>query len=875
MNSPKRWAWLIGVIAMLGVTGAVLAQVSPNFDLHWSLLSGGGGSRASVNYHVGDALGQWADGTSSSTNYRIAAGFWAGNVASGAPHLIIDKSAPAIVTSGSLITYTLIVSNTGDLAASNVVITDVIPVGANYVGGGTRVGNTVQWTVGTLASNSGVQAQFSVTATHTITNSQYGVSAAGGYGMSGAAPIVTVVNANLSDGYEADNTCALAKSIAADGTLQTHNFHVAGDEDWIKFTAQALKTYVIEVDNVGDNVDALVMIYTQCSQPAVFADGNAFGPTIHIEWDAPAAGPVYLQVMQNDPAIFGANTNYDLSVAADTTPPAPPSSLRAAPDHQALIVQWRKSPERDAAGYRIRWGTLSNGPYSGVEDLDDANTTYHQILGLTNGVTYYVVVQARDNSGNWSVNSAEIGQIPAAGGDSSTPVITLNRPSNTTTYTTTVARLTVGGVCTDTGGNLSRISVQNTTLADEKWNYGLSGASMACLVESVPITYGANQIHVTVYDAVNHSSEANLNILRVSGLNGAVAIVGGHNSTFDHQANINYATNRAYRTFRSAGFGAEDIFYLSPSPQDANEDGVNDVISTTTPANVHAAVHWATARVGPGVPFYLYLMDHGLTEAYCGDGCTTGAISSQDLNAWLTELETASGANQVTVIIEACHSGSFIDRFGDVAKSISKDGRVIIASTGRTNNAYASADGAYFSDAFFSAVAESKSVLSSFNQAKAAVEMLPNDQTPWLDDNGDGLSNPTDGAYATNRYVASFFGGLLPEVKAVTVTVNSGSGHIAAFVERGDDLVEVVWAAIYAPSFQSPTTTTLDLGVPLIALQPDLDHAGVYAANYNGFIEPGTYAVIVYARDEAGNQALPRLAQTGQKKTFLPLIRKG
>jgi len=874
MNISKRWAWLIGIVGALSLTGLVLAQVSSNFDLHWSLLTGGGGSRASVNYRVGDALGQWADGSSSSTNYRIVSGFWAGNVASGAPRLIIGKNAPAIVMTGSPIVYTLIVSNTGDLAASNVVITDVIPTGASYVSGGIRVGNTVQWAVGTLAPNSGAQAQFTVTATQTITNDQYGVSASGGYVIQGAVPIVTVVNASLSDGYEVDNSCGQAKTITTDGALQTHNFHAANDEDWIKFTAQAQKTYVIEVDNVGANVDALVMIYTQCAQPPVFSDGNAFGPTIHIEWDTPANGTVYLQVMQNDPAIFGANTNYDLSVAADTTPPAPPSSLRAAPDDQALIVQWRKSPERDATGYRIRWGTISGGPYSGVEDLDDANTTYHQITGLTNGVAYYVVVQARDNSGNWSINSAEIGQIPAPGGDTSTPTITLNRPSNATTYTTTVARLTVGGVCTDTGGNLSRIKVQNTTLADEKWNYGLSGSSMPCLVESVPITYGVNQLHVTVYDAVDHSSEANLSILRVSGLNGAVVIVGGHNSANDHQANINYATNRAYRTFRSAGFGAEDILYLSPTPQDANEDGVNDVISTTTPANVHAALQWAATRVGPGVPFYLYLMDHGLTEAYCGDGCTTGSISSQDLNTWLNELEATSGANQITVLIEACHSGSFIDRFGDVAKSISKDGRVIIASTGRTNNAYASADGAYFSDAFFSAVAESKSVLSSFNQAKDAVELLPNDQTPWLDDNGDGLSNPTDGTYAASRYVASIFGGLLPEVKFVTVTVNSGLGHIAAQVERGDDLVDMVWAAIYAPSFQSPTTTTLELGVPLIALQPDLDHEGLYTANYNGFTEPGVYRVIVYARDEVGNQALPKMAQPGPKKVFLPLVSK-
>ncbi len=102
----------------------------------------------------------------------------------------------------------------------------------------------------------------------------------------------------------------------------------------------------------------------------------------------------------------------------------------------------------------------------------------------------------------------------------------------------------------------------------------------------------------------------------------------------------------------------------------------------------------------------------------------------------------------------------------------------------------------------------------------------------------------------------------------------SGTGHIGAFVERGDEEIDTVWAAVYAPSFEPPTETTLDPGVPLIALQPDLDHEGVYAANYNGFTEPGAYKVIVYARDAAGNQAAPKMTQTGPRKVFLPLIRR-
>jgi hypothetical protein len=358
-------------------------------------------------------------------------------------------------------------------------------------------------------------------------------------------------------------------------------------------------------------------------------------------------------------------------------------------------------------------------------------------------------------------------------------------------------------------------------------------------------------------------------------------IVGGRNNNSTLQSNINYATNRAYRVFRDAGFYPEDIFYLSPSLQDADGDGHSDVISTTTPANVHAAIDAAAERVGPGVPFYLYLMDHGglieNNEFFCAAGCSSsGRIRPDELDEWLDDLESSSGCDLVNVIIEACHSGSFIHWIPGLTETISKDKRVVIASTGRTNNAYASAQGAYFSDAFFSAVAESSSLLSSFEQAKAAVAATGNNQTPWMDDNGDRVYDINDGTYAGSRYVASYFGALLPDIVDASVSVLDGTGTISATVERGDEPVEVVWAAVYAPSFQEPTETSLDLGVPMIELEPDVEQEGVYSAYYNAFGEEGLYRVVIYVEDRVGNQAQPYMVKVGEQEAYvyLPLILK-
>ena len=670
------------------------------------------------------------------------------------------------------------------------------------------------------------------------------------------------------DSHEVDDTCAVASVIAADGTPQTHDFHDQGDDDWVRFETQANKSYLITVDNVGPRVNAVLMLHNQCDQAPLASEGNAFGPTVQLEWNCTVAGWYYLRVLQSNPAIYGAGTNYDLSLALDAQPPSPPATLWAAPADRSLIVQWQRSPGSDVAGYRVRWGSNSGGPYGGSALVTGADNTYYQITGLTNGQATYVVIHALDLSGNESGPSNEVGDIPAPGQDTTVPAVLINLPTANPTYTTTLSTQTIGGACTDSGNNLSRVRVRNLTSSSEGWDYGLSGDSSSFSVSGIALNLGANNVQVTVFDAADRSSQTSLTIHRLGVSKGAAVVVGGRNNSGSLQANIDYSTNRAYRTFRNAGFDASDIFYLSPAPQDADNDGVNDVISPTTWANVHAAVQWAAGKVGPGVPFYLYAMDHGGIEAFCADGCSVnGRVSSQDLSSWLDELEASSGCDQVTVIVEACHSGSFIDR---EAASLSKNGRVVIASTSRDNLAYASAQGAYFSDAFFSAVAESNSLLASFSQAQGAVALTGVSQTPWLDDNGDEQFDASDGVLAGNRYIASAFGALAPEISLASVSEQAGT--ISAWVQPGNEPLHLVWAAVVPPSFQEPTFTTMELGVPLVRLEPDPQREGRYTGTYGTFAEQGLYRVVIYAEDRAGNQALPTLVRVGQRTVYLPIL---
>lgn len=108
------------------------------------------------------------------------------------PDLVITKEAPATAVAGDPITYTLTITNRGGTTAAGVSVTDMLPVGAAYVSGGTYNGSQVSWSLPTLPGYASVaQVTAVVTAMETITNSVYEATAVGGYSATGQVAAVT------------------------------------------------------------------------------------------------------------------------------------------------------------------------------------------------------------------------------------------------------------------------------------------------------------------------------------------------------------------------------------------------------------------------------------------------------------------------------------------------------------------------------------------------------------------------------------------------------------------------------------------------------------------------------------------------------------
>ena len=80
MKTKTLTALAVVLVLLLLVSASVLAMASPNFVLNWftPLNGSGGGPSTSASYAANFTIGQSAVGSSSSTNYKLNLGYWAG-----------------------------------------------------------------------------------------------------------------------------------------------------------------------------------------------------------------------------------------------------------------------------------------------------------------------------------------------------------------------------------------------------------------------------------------------------------------------------------------------------------------------------------------------------------------------------------------------------------------------------------------------------------------------------------------------------------------------------------------------------------------------------------------------------------------------------
>ena len=93
----------------------------------------------------------------------------------------------------------------------------------------------------------------------------------------------------------------------------------------------------------------------------------------------------------------------------DEVPPERPRQLAATPGDSRITLTWTHNVPPDLRHYSVHRGTTPGGPYPIVNTADGSGFVD---TGLTNGVTYYYVVTARDTAANESSASTEVLATP-------------------------------------------------------------------------------------------------------------------------------------------------------------------------------------------------------------------------------------------------------------------------------------------------------------------------------------------------------------------------------------------------------------------------------------------------------------------------------
>ena len=372
---------------------------------------------------------------------------------------------------------------------------------------------------------------------------------------------------------------------------------------------------------------------------------------------------------------------------------------------------------------------------------------------------------------------------------------------------------------------------------------------------------------VQAWDPSNRLAQTFLNVIgsdESTSLGKAVIIAGGLDEKDPVWVATEYLGDKAYTTLRYRGFARDHVQYLSFGPQhDVDGDGMSNDI-TYAHAITEDVAETFTNWVGNADRLMLYMVDHGADPNGTGQFRLNGEqfIAASTMDQWLDELQNMHTDLHITVILDFCYAGSYLDELdydGDPER------RIVISSTANDELTYFIAEGRIsFSEFFFNGVLQGLSVFDSYELARGAMETY---QQAWIDDTQDGVYGPivgcelgvdcgpeVDGVFATTNYIgASFIAGKdFPVIGSVLENQVLTSGSRATL--WADDIasfyaLDRVWCTIVPPGFLTDT----DTGVPVVNITTrDLTNnpaTGRYEIEFDGFITPGTYIINFYAKD--------------------------
>ena len=350
----------------------------------------------------------------------------------------------------------------------------------------------------------------------------------------------------------------------------------------------------------------------------------------------------------------------------------------------------------------------------------------------------------------------------------------------------------------------------------------------------------------------------------LSGKRAAILIhPNGQGSGFSQAETVDFMAAYAYQSLLARGYDHDEIYFLSYRPDlDVNADGQADLnvvdgpvsmarlregtaLRDLTLADVDGAFAWAEEQGELDEPLFVAFIDHGLPDQLLLDPLASQVITSAYLDQLLDQYQTTTG-NAAVVLIEACHSGTFVP-------ALSENDRLVISSTdedfayyadmGRTSFLKSYMDQLRLGDSFWHAL---QAVRNTIRTYRAPL----NRQNPLLDDSAAGT-------FAQKKCLNGCFG-TLPGILTLTVETPAGTVAPGESVELNvrasldESSVGGVWASVLTPeaAAQRNAQGYSLMPSPVINLRSGDDNQ--WQGDFDEFTLSGEYVFSIKARDADG-----------------------
>lgn len=322
----------------------------------------------------------------------------------------------------------------------------------------------------------------------------------------------------------------------------------------------------------------------------------------------------------------------------------------------------------------------------------------------------------------------------------------------------------------------------------------------------------------------------------------ALIIAGGPVSGNDLWSITRSLGNSAYRALLYQGFTNESIYYLSPDTE-SDLDGIPNKENLQ-----NALLNWALNSES----LTIYLTGHGGNGKFRLN--STEILQAGELDGWLDTLQESTAGN-ITVICDTDEAGIFLSQL----RPPSGKPRILLGSTSSGQGACFLNQGLIaFSAYFWRGISLGNTVFEAFTLAKQGTAFM-NQQTPFLDDTGDGLNTAADGLAAKEIHIGNGtpFPGAAPDISSISPAQsvkNSAEASLFADVSDPDGIIRV-WTVLIPPGYSQGKKTVTALAAV------DLTHTAEnrYEGKFGKFYIRGTWQAAVFASDSTGNISIPKL----------------